>query len=289
MRDRLLEFFRPRQTRAGVLARRLFQIPTPEDEELVEHLVRERRRQTRLDGSLDGSLVATAWAAWELLQLDCPPDHAGVVRTVGYLLGQQDQPGRYGEGCDPRRHERRTCHHEVSGFFSPGTVDQKIAPLTFPSGVTVEGESEARFAASCFALRTVLKAQEDRRASVRRHLDSLLKLPDLWSGWGKKWPPDLVFFAVGALALAPWELRARAAPAISYVVNNQNRDGSWSGASPFHAVDMLALAPAPEAREAVARTAPLLCSLIQEPAVLEGPAGEELALITLRALKAAEA
>lgn len=288
VRERLLEFFRQRKTRAGVLARRLFEIQTPEDEESVEHLIRERRRQTRLDGSTEGSLVATAWCAWELLQLDCPPDHAGVVRTVGYLLRQQDQPGRYGEGCDPERHLQGTCHHVVSGFFSPGGVEQKIAPLTFPTGVTVGEEAEARFAASCFALRTVIKAHEDRRESVRRHLNSLLEIPGLWSDWGERWHPDLVFFALGPLALAPLDLRSRVAPLISYVASRQNPDGSWPGTSAFHAVEMLSLAPMPEARAAVARSAPLLCSLVQEAESLETPVGEEWALITLRALKAAE-
>ncbi len=288
VRERLLEFFRYRKTRAGVLARRLFQMQSPEDGELVEHLIRERRRQTRLDGSMEGGLVATAWCAWELLQLDCPPDHAGVVRTVGYLLRQQDQPGRYGEGCDLGRHERGTCHHFISGFFSPGTVDQKIAPLTFPNGVTVNDESDARFAASCFALRTVIKAQEDRRDSVRRHLKSLLELPGLWSDWGQRWHPDLVFFALGSLALAPLELRSKVVPLVSYVASRQNPDGSWPGASAFHAVETLGLAPMPEAQESVARSAPLLCSLLQESESLETPAGEERALITLRALKAAE-
>jgi hypothetical protein len=288
VRERLLEFFRQRKTRAGVLARRLFKIPSPEDPELVEHLIRERRRQTRLDGSMEGGLVATAWCAWELLQLDCPPDHAGVVRTVGYLLRQQDQPGRYGEGCDPERHERAACHHVASGFFSPGTVEQKIAPLTFPSGVTVSDETDARFAASCFALRTVIKAHEDRRDSVRRHLNSLLELPGLWSDWGGRWHPDLVFFALGPLALVPLDLRAKVAPLVSYVASQQNPDGGWTGASPFHAVEMLSLAPLPEARESVARSAPLLCNLIQESESLETPVGEERALITLRALKAAE-
>jgi hypothetical protein len=288
VRDRLLEFFRQRKTRAGVLARRLFHLQSPEDGELVEHLIRERRRQTRLDGSMEGSLVATAWCAWELLQLDCPPDHAGVVRTVGYLLRQQDQPGRYGEGCDPERHDQGTCCHVASGFFSPGTVEQKIAPLTFPNGLTVSDETDARFAASCFALRTVIKAQEDRRDSVRRHLHSLLDLPGLWSGWGERWHPDLVFFALGPLALAPLELRSRVASLVSYVASQQHPDGSWPGASPFHAVEMLGLAPFSESRQSVARSAPLLCSLIQELDSLETPVGEERALIALRALKALE-
>ena len=64
-----------------MLARRMLGVEAPEEDVLVEHLIRERRRYTRMDGSSQGSLMTTAWATWELLQLDCPADHAVVVRT----------------------------------------------------------------------------------------------------------------------------------------------------------------------------------------------------------------
>lgn len=287
--ERLVEFFRARTTRAGLLARRLLMMEMRNDGELGEHLVRERHRRTRIDGSIDGSLVATAWTAWELLQLDCPPDHAGVVRPVGFLLARQGQPGRfYGEGCTPDRHERKICSHSAGGFFSAAPEEHPVAPVTFPSGVTVEGEAEARFAASCFALRSVIRAAQDGRQGVRQHLVSLFDLGPLWSAWGGEWQPDLVFFALGPMALAPLDLRDRMGPAVAHVVRYQDPDGGWPGASPFHAVEMLLQVPTREGREAVARSAPLLCGLLQDPGTLEGDTGEERALIALRALKVAE-
>ena len=63
VQGRLAEYFQERKTRAGVLARRLLQIEAPDDQDLVEHLIRERHRKTRIDGSVDGALVATAWLA----------------------------------------------------------------------------------------------------------------------------------------------------------------------------------------------------------------------------------
>ena len=127
-RARLAEYFRDRKTRAGVLARRLLGTAAQADAMLTEHLIRERRLQTRIDGSMDGGLVPTAWAAWELLQLEAPADQAGVVRTVGFLLGRQEQPGRvFGEGCRPYMHERRLCSHHVGGFFSAAPEEHPVA------------------------------------------------------------------------------------------------------------------------------------------------------------------
>jgi hypothetical protein len=285
VRARLAEYFRDRETRAGVLARRLLGTPAPEDAVLTEHLIRERRRQTRIDGSMDGGLVPTAWAAWELLQLEAPADQAGVVRTVGFLLGRQEQPGRvFGEGCRPYMHERRLCSHYVSGFFSAGPEEHRVAPLTFPGGVVVSDERGARFAASCFALRTVVRAGEDRREGVRRHVASLLDMDSLWSWDDEAWSGDARLFAFGGVASAPLELRDRAAGAMARVLERQEADGSWPGVDPFHALDMVLQAPTPEARTAVARGAPLVSGQILEDGALEREGGEERALIAVRAL-----
>lgn len=241
VRDRLAEFFRDQKTRSGVLARRLLHIEAPDDAELVEHLIRERRRKTRMDGSLDGALLPTAWLAWELLQLETPTDNAGVVRTVGFLLHQQDQPGRvFGEGCRPYLHERQWCNHYVGGFFSAGPTKQPVAPATFPTGTVITEEPHARFAASCFAL--------------------------------------------GAIALAPLDLRERGAQASEQVIARQEDDGSWRGADLFHALDMLLLVPTAEAREAVRHAVPPVCRLIRDGDTLTGDTGEERGLIVLRAL-----
>lgn len=285
VRDRLAEFFRDQKTRAGVLGRRQLGIEAPDDTELVEHLIRERRLKTRMDGSADGGLLSTAWLAWELLQLEAPMDNAGVVRTVGYLLQQQDQPGRvFGEGCRPYLHERKWCNHYVGGFFSAGPTEQPTAPARFPTGAVVNTEQQARFAASCFALRTVIRAGEDRREGVHRHVASLLDLPGLWTDWGGDWSPDLVFFALGAVALAPLDLRERAAQASAQVIARQQADGSWPGADLFHALDMLLLAPTPQARDAVRRAVPLASQLIGDGKALTEDGGAERGLVVLQAL-----
>jgi hypothetical protein len=287
-RARLTEYFRERKTRAGVLARRLLGTPAPDDAVLSEHLIRERRMQTRIDGSMDAGLVPTAWAAWELLQLEAPTDQSGVVRTVGFLLGRQEQPGRiFGEGCRPYMHERRLCSHYVGGFFSAAPEEHPVAPLTFPSGVVVSDERGARFAASCFALRAVIRAGEDRREGVQRHVASLLDMDGLWSRDDEAWTADARLFAFGAIASAPLPLRDRAAQARARVLEGQEPDGSWRGADPFHALDMVLQGPTPEARAAVARAAPLLSGVILEDGALEREASEERALIALRALTVA--
>ncbi len=286
---RLAEFFRGRQTRAGLLARRLLRRPAPDDLQLADHLVRERRRKSRMNGSIAGSLVQTAWTTWEFLELDCPTDHAAVVRTLGYVLAQQDRPGHFGEGCDPTRHEARLCRHHVSGFFSPGSQDETVAPLSFPSGVVTERDPDARFAASCFALRVVLWAREDRREGVRRHIESLLAMPGLWDGAGGPWSPDLVFFALGALALAPLEYRDRLTERSEQVLARQDPDGRWAGASLFHALDMLWSVPAAPAREALRRAVPLICGLQREDGTFDEGGHEEVAIIGLRALSLAQA
>jgi hypothetical protein len=289
-RARLTDYYRDRQTRAGVLARRILGITLPQDADLTAHLISERRRRTRLDGSVDGALIPTAWLAWELLQLESPTDHAGVVRTVGFLLTQQDQPGRFfGEGCRPYLHERRLCNHYVGGFFSAGAPEHPVAPVTLPVGVPVTEEQQARFAASCFALRTVMRAGEDRREGVQRHAASLLDIPGLWSEWGGgAWSPDVTLFALGAIALAPLDLRERSAQAASQIIARQQADGSWPGADLFHALDMLMLVPTAEARAAVRRAAPQLCSRVKDGETPSGDAGEERGLIALRALALAD-
>jgi len=267
-----------------VLARRMLGVEAPEEDVLVEHLIRERRRYTRMDGSSQGSLMTTAWATWELLQLDCPADHAVVVRTVGYLIAQQDQPGRYwGEGCSHERHERRECQHFLSGFFAPLGGDQHLAPLRFPTGVEIQDEASARFAASCFALRSVLRAGEDRRASVRRHLQSLLEFPDLWQD-SAPWTTDLALFAIGALGYLPLDWRERMTAPLTTVLGRQESDGDWPGASAFHAADMLLSVPRAEARQAVARTAPVLLSAVQQSGLADSGEDEERALTAVRAL-----
>jgi hypothetical protein len=284
--DGVGDFFRDRGTREGVVARRLLGRSNPGDAELTEHLIRQRRRKTRMDGSVDGSLVRTAWTAIELMDLGCAPDHAAVVRTIGFLTAAEERSGHFGEGCSDERHARRLCRHYLSGFFSAGTWDDAVAPLAFPSGVVAEGEPQARFAASCFALRAALRAGEDRRPAVRRHVQSLLALQSLWDASDSTWTPDLVFFALGALAHAPIEFRERAAGLADAVVARLDPEHGWPDAHLFHALDMLLGFAAPVARVTVQRIAPLLCTLQRASGAFDGDR-EEASLIALRALRLA--
>ena len=280
----LSEFFRDRQTRAGVVARRILGIPQSHDIKLTEQLVQERRRRTRLDGGVGGWVVATTWSAWELLQLGCPADHTGLCRMMGYLLARQDQPGRFGEGCSERRHKLGLCHHFVSGFFSPATKDVAVAPLAFPSGVVFTREWEARFGASCFALRTALQARQDRRESIRRHVDSLFHLAERWQAGQLPGSLDVAFASLGAVAMAPLAYRKRTDELFAYLAGQQQADGRWPNTSMFHAVDTLLLLPTPEARESVNRAVPAVVEDLKNQTGDESQ-NEDIALIALRALR----
>jgi hypothetical protein len=279
------EFFSGRKTRAAVVARRLLGIPDSDDDDLTDQLIRERRRRTRLDGSLDGSLMETAWSAWELLQLGCPSDHPGVNRMVGYLLSRQDKAGRWGEGCSERRHGIGHCRHSVSGFFSPGSRDESIAPLTLANGTVIASEYDARFAASCFALRVVLAAGQDRRSAVRQHVESLFGLVRRWRTDEFSAGLMLGFCALGALGLAPFEDRSQVTALAAELLRRQDADGYWPGVPLFHALDCLWQIPGDDTIEAIARATPALLSLQRATGAFDESADEQQALIGVRALR----
>lgn len=265
--DRAAEFFCGRETLAGVLARQLLNCNVPDDPEVADHLIRLHRRKSRMDGSIGGSLILTARAAWEMMELGAPPDHAGVVRMSGYLLNQQDAPGRWSE--DGRA---------GNGFFSPGPPTERIAPLVLPSGTVFVQEDDARFVASCLALRSVLRAGHDRRAPVRAHLDGLLTVRAI--------DPHLAFVAIGALGMASPPFLDRVASLVAEVADRQADDGSWPEVTVFHAVDMLMSVPTAPARAAVRRAAPLIAGLQGESGAFDDSENEDVALIAVRALHA---
>jgi hypothetical protein len=277
------EFFRDRESRCGVIARRILGRRRPADDDLQDHLVRERRRRTRMDGSVGGSLVDTAWLAWEFLELGCPPDHAAVLRTIGFVTSRQDAPGHFAEGCTERTHEAHVCHHFLGGFYSPTSRDVAVAPLSFPSGLVVAGEEQARFATSCFALRSALRGGEERRAAVVRHIQALLTLDVLWEARSDEWPLDLAFFGLGALAFAPLEARSKVAPLLARILERQADDGSWPGADPWHALDMVLAVPGERVRAAVRKAVSSILA-VQDAEDALGGEHEERTFIALRAL-----
>lgn len=265
-----LAFFRERRTPAGVVARRLLGRPATDDDELADHLIRERRRKSRMDGSIDGSLVDTARAAWELLDLGAPADHAAVVRMVGFLLGRQDAPGRWGE-------EEGTG----DGFFSPGPIEHPIAPLALATGVLFPDESDARFAASCIALRTTLRAGMDDRARVREHVEALLAMEDLGA--------PLLFLVLGTVGLASPDYRDAVANLTKTVLDRQREDGEWDGVPLFHALEALSTIPTPEARAGIRNAARAVLARQRPSGAFDESEQEELALVAARALVTARA
>lgn len=266
--ERARAFFRDRETVEGVVARRVLNAPGNNDVDLADHLIRERRRRSRMDGSLGGSLLLTAQAAWDLMELGAPPDHAGVVRMTGYLLTQQNLAGRWSEDGVAG-----------DGFFSPGPPREPIAPLELPSGTAFRDEDDARFVASGLALRSVLRAGHEERAPVRTHLEGLLSI--------HAFDPHLAFVVLGALGMAPPRYHERIGALIEETASRQAADGTWPDVTIFHAVDMLFGVPSAGARAAVRAAAPHIASLQRESGAFDAQESEAIALIAVRALDVA--
>ena len=207
-----------------------------------------------------------------------------VVRVVGWLLARQQQAGRFGEGCTDDRHARGLCHHFLSGFFSPASPEEPVAPLAFPFGTTLRDEAEARFAASCFALRAVLRARQERRPGVLDHVTGLLSMGQVWGGWGGPWSQDAVLFALGGVAHAPLDYRERVERLAGGIARRQRPDGHWNGADQILALDVMLSIPAEMAQAAVRAALPGLCSQAREGTLFADPATEDRSLIALRAL-----
>jgi hypothetical protein len=267
--ERAAEFFRERDSYEGVLARRVFGEPTSYDRDLADHLIRERRRRSRMDGSIAGSLVLTARALWEIMELGADRDHAAVVRLSGYLLAQQDLPGRWSDDG-----------MAGDGFFSPGPRQRAIAPLVLRSGTVFENEMDARFVASCLAMRGVLRAGHESRAPVRAHLERLLRL--------KLNDPRLAFVVLGAVGVASPSYLPRIEPLLDETARGQRpTDGTWPGVTVFHAVDLLMSVPNAHARALVARAAPHIAGLQTASGAFDPTDNQALALIAVRALEVA--
>lgn len=263
--ERVGRFFAHRESLEGVVGRRLLGTTAPRDPELADHLIRERRRRSRLDGSIGGSLPQTAQALWELLELGADRDHAAIVRLAGFLLEQQGRPGHWSDDGDAG-----------AGFFSPGPWTSPIAPLHLPSGTVFHGEQDARFVASCLALRAVLRAGHENRRPVAAHLESLLKLRVL--------EPHLGFVVLAALGMAPPAYWARIEPLVAEAARHQRQDGSWPDVTVFHAVDLLVSVPTPAARQLVARAATCIAAQQTSTGAFDPDESEAIALIGLRAL-----
>lgn len=312
--ERATAYFDARETRAGVVARRLLGRPRADDEKLAAAMVRERRAKIRSDGSVGGDLVATAWVAWELMDLGRGPDDDTVRRTTKWLLGRQDEDGS--ECCLPHRHELADSTHSIGGFFAYRSAGRKVRRLVLPNGAAAVSDQGARFMASVFALRSVLRAgqleadADAQRAAagrtllatlpktagkprtplnvlerplVRRHVGSLLALPKMWDTWGGLWQPTLAVGALAAIAWSPLPFRNQLPILAEHLALNQKPDGSWRNLDTVAAVDALVAVPLPQAREAVALAAPKLAKeQNQKGTTGSGPYVEERTLAALR-------
>jgi hypothetical protein len=282
--ERVSAYFAERPTRPGYVARRLLRVPRPDDTRLAHALVRERRPRQRADGSVAGDLVATAWFVWELLDLDQPRDSPPVRRAVKWLLARQDRDGAYIPPAAARRGLVDQKVAALGGFVGYRAPGRTIRRLVLPNGASVTSDAGARFLASCYALRSVLRAGRDHETLVRRHLGSLLVLPKLWDTWGGQWAPTIMVGALSAIAWSPLPFRAQLPILAEHLALNQKPDGSWRNLDIVHAVESLVDVPLPQAREAVALASPKLAKMQTHSGGLgTGARGEERTLIALKA------
>jgi hypothetical protein len=68
------------------------------------------------------------------------------------------------------------------------------------------------------------------------------------------------------------------------VASAQQRDGTWTGTSTFHALGMLARLKDERVRRVASRAAPLLCAIQQPSGAFDPTDNEEWALIATRTL-----
>jgi hypothetical protein len=252
----------------GMLARIEGEISFSADADDAAAFAAELRREQASDGSWGGDLVRTAEA---LLVLEGLRRAGGQRRSepaagaaIRWLAGRQDQPGRFGDGCSPERHELGLCHHFLAGFFSPAPPEVEIAPLVLPAAVRIGGEADARLAASCLALRA-LRRWEVASTANELHLDGIVELVGHWDRWetGPAGAGSLLV-ALGAL-VEDAAARDRPHPhreaalrdGLRRTARNQRADGSWPDVDTFLALELLLDARSAGRGDAVALDAAL--------------------------------
>jgi hypothetical protein len=219
-----------------------------------------------------------------MLDLDQPADGAPIQRAVKWLLARQDKDGAYEPHQPSKRAPVDPRYAAMGGFFAYRTGGRTINKLALPTGASVTSDSGARFLASCFALRSVLRAGRASETLVRRHVGSLLALPRLWDTWGGQWNPTLMVGALGAIAWSPEPFRNQLPILAEHVALNQKPDGSWKNLDILQAVEALVDVPLPQARESVALAAPKLArAQTQNGSLGSGTLAEERTLVALRA------
>jgi hypothetical protein len=202
-----------------------------------------------MDGSLGGSFVATAWAAWEMMDLGLDELHGGLSRLLTWVVTHLEGPFR----------------------------EPEPLPLILPSGTTLADRAEAAFAAECLGLRVVLRARYDGRPGVVQQLERVL------DGWTER-RDELAASALSVVALAPPEYREGLDAGVERLARSQQSDGTWRNANLFHILEALLLAGIRPARAVVARAVPALVQRQRPDGSFDDPPQEERALIGLRAM-----
>lgn len=248
-------FFADRHSRQGILARQLAGREAPDDDKLAQILSNERRAATRADGSIGGSLVATAWAAIEMMDLGSDWLQGSLDRLLGWVVN----------------------HIE-------GNLPADPPPLVLPNGARFTDAEHASVAARCVGLRALVRARRDDRPGIARVMD------DLAVAKGRQPPTlDLSASVLSALALAPPQHRHHLDGLIGRLARAQQDDGTWPDGDLMHVLDAMILAGIRAARAVVVRAAPALVARQRADGSFDaaGGAQEERALIGLRALQIA--
>ena len=282
--DRLALYFGTERTRQGILARKALGRPDAGDAALAERLRGDLAAGVRDDGTVGGAAVPTIWRVHELLDLGERDNSPALAMPLRWLLEQQDRPGAFHDGCDRERHARQLCQHYLAGFFAPAPPEQRLAPVTLPTGKVFRAESPARFAISCLALRAVLRAGYGSRPAVKQHLQSLARISEQCTEWTGYFSPDTIVAGLHALAAAGPPHRDAVRQLVGTITSHQGVDGEWSNADLFLVLDALLAADTLEAQVTVRRAATALEEKQRADGTFGSTAQQERALIGLRAL-----
>lgn len=282
--ERLALFFATEPTRQGLLARNILGRRGDGDAGLTKRLRQKLAADVRPDGTVGGGAVPTIWRIHELLDLGEPEESPAITGPVNWLLDLQNRPGSFHDGCDRARHTRQLCQHFLAGFFAPAPPEQRLTPVSLPTGKVFRAEPAARFAISCLALRAVLRAGYGARPSVKQHVQSLARISEQWTEWNDYFAPDLIVAGLHAMAVAGPERQDIVDRLVGVVTSNQGVGGEWPVADLFHVLDALLAAGTPEAQVTVRRAATALAARQHTDGAFGVMAQQERALIGLRAL-----
>lgn len=281
----------------ALLARREAGRPAPGDAGAMEAVAAAILNAQHDDGSWGGGLLDTAEALLALHELwdGAPPRRRTnarkqLERGLDWLRTRRGVPGRYGEGCEPQRHELALCHHFLGGFFSPAPPEPPLEAVRLSCGAPVAGDAAARLAASCVALQAKLRWGRYGR-DVELHLEGLRRIAELWSRRDGLFTVPAFVAALAALVDAPDEAsRDAAARGVATLVGAQRADGTWPDVDLFQVIELLQrvarMGGASAALDAALRRGALLLAVsLQDDGTWGQHAGTRRTLIGWRALR----